>query len=421
MNLNSADFFISVALFGISTCLTLIGLIRLFTRYWRIENKRQFSLFILLTLSTSIWSLGCIFSVPNEGYSGLQWLGLFLIAFFLCLYFLSLRQKAEPDYRIYTIIIILGLILASCLAGLMIGKWRDPTWILISAACISIAFIFVVYQSFELSRLENNSFLKLTGSILAVFALLNVMDNLSGILWTINAHYLYLGGALIFSLLFGVYVMDQAYINATRDLGARLAEVENEYAAAVENIEHVVISLARSLEAKDKYTEGHSSRVSHYAVLLGEALGLPANSLEELRIGGLVHDIGKIGIDQQVLNKPGPLDAEERSIMENHPAVGERICSPLESFQQINPIIRGHHEKLNGTGYPDRLVADDLSQLVRIITIVDIYDALTSDRPYRPAMDFGRAFGILKEEASEGKLDVYLVDLFIAALSKGLT
>lgn len=420
VNLNSADFFISAALFGISTCLTLIGLIRLFTRYWRLENKRQFSLFVMLCLSTSIWALGCIFSVPGKGYSVLQWLGLSLIAFFLSLYHLSLRYRIEPNYRHYTINgIILSIILTVCMLGLMRGKWQDPTWIIISSACISIIFFFVVYQSFKLAHLESNSFFRLTGSILAVFAVLNVMDNLSGTLWTINAHYLYLGGALIFSLLFGVYVMDQAYFNATRDLGARLAEVENEYAATVENIEHVVISLARSLEAKDQYTEGHSSRVSKYAVMLGEALGLPANSLEELRIGGLVHDIGKIGIDQLVLNKPGPLNVEERCIMESHPELGERICSPLESFRHINPIIRGHHEKLNGTGYPDRLAADDLSQKVRIITIVDIYDALTSDRPYRPAMEFEKAAGILKQEAQEGKLDAHLVDVFITALGQG--
>jgi len=419
ITLDSIDNYISMAIFGISVCLTLIGIVRLFTRYWLIENKRQFALFILLSISTSIWALGCMISHPTQGYSGLQWLGLFLIAFFLSLYFLNLRHKLEPHYHFYRYLTGLGLLLTVSLIGLMLGKWRDPNWIIISSACITVAFAFIVYLSFQLARLEDNDFFKLIAAILGVFALLNIADNLSGIFWTINGHYLYLGGALLFLLLFGVYVMDQAYINATHDLGARLAEVENEYAAAVENMEHVVISLARSLEAKDQYTEGHSERVSQYAVLLGTKLGISGNQLEELRIGGLVHDIGKIGIDQQVLNKPGPLNDEERGIMESHPTVGEKICDPLESFKQINPIIRGHHEKLNGTGYPDSLDADNLSQLVRIVTIVDIYDALTSDRPYRPAMSFEKATGILKQEAQEGKLDPHLVDVFIAALAQG--
>jgi len=419
LNIYSADGFISAAIFGISVCLSLIGIMRLFTRFWQIENKRQFFLFILLTVANSIWALGCMITVPNRGYSPLQWLGLFLIAFFLSLYHLSLRHSLEPQHKSYHYLVALGLMLVISLIGLALGKWQDPTWIVVSSASISLVFAFDVYQTFQLARLEKKNFYKLIGGALGVFAAFNVVDNLSGIFWTINSHYLYLGGALVFLLLFGVYVMDQAYINATRDLGERLAQVENEFAAAVENIENVVVSLARSLEAKDQYTEGHSERVSQYAVLLGEAMGLSQNSLEELRIGGLVHDIGKIGIDQEVLNKPGPLNAEERSIMESHPVVGERICSPLESFTQINPIIRGHHEKLNGTGYPDSLCAEDLPDPVRIVTIVDIYDALTTDRPYRPAMNFAKATGILRQEASEGKLDPHLVEVFITSLGQG--
>jgi len=418
LTISSIDDYISVAIFGISVCLTLIGIFRLFTRYWLIGNKRQFFLFILVSISTSLWALGCITSIPNQGYSGLQWLGLFLVAFCLSLYFLNLRRQMNPKYKVYPYLSFLGLLLAISLLGLMQQKWHNPVWIVVSSVSVSMVFAFIVYLSFQLANLGKNDFFKLTGSLLGAFALLNVVDNMSGIFWTVNSHYLYLGGALVFLLIFGVYVMDQAYINATHDLGQRLAKVENEYAAAVENIEHVVVSLARSLETKDQYTEGHSERVSQYAVLLGTEVGLTNNQLEELRIGGLVHDIGKIGIDQDVLNKPGPLNTEERGIMECHPAVGEKICSPLESFKQINPIIRGHHEKLNGSGYPDNLGADELSQLVRIVTIVDIYDALTTDRPYRPAMDIAKAIGILRQEASEGKLDTHLVDVFIAALGK---
>lgn len=414
--INNVDDLISIAIFGISICMSLIGVLRLFTRYWLIENKRQFFLFILLTLSTAVWALGSMLSEPGLGYSGLQWLGLFLMAFCLSLYFLNLRHHIDPDYRFYPYAIGFSLLFAISLIELMLGRWRNPVWIIISSACVSVVFVYIIFLAFQLARLEKNDFYKFAGIVVGGFSLLNVIDNLSGILWTINTHYLYLGGGLLFLLSFGVYVMDQAYFNATRDLGHRIEVMEDEYAAAVENIEHVVVSLARSLEAKDQYTEGHSERVSQYAVQLGEALGLPPNRLEELRIGGLVHDIGKIGIDQQVLNKPGPLTPEERNIMESHPALGEKICSPLESFKQIIPIIRSHHEKLDGTGYPDNLTEGDLSQLVRIVTIVDIYDALTTDRPYRPAMNKEKASSILKQEAQEGKLDPYLADAFIKTL-----
>lgn len=202
------------------------------------------------------------------------------------------------------------------------------------------------------------------------------------------------------------------HLRATRELQQRFLAVRQEYAATVENIEDVVISLARTIDAKDRYTEGHTERVSQYAVFLGERVGMNDRQLENLRIGALIHDIGKIGIDQNVLNKPGILTPEERKQIESHPIIGIEICSSLKSLQNAMVIIRNHHEKLDGSGYPDGLKGEEIPLEARIVTIVDIFDALTTDRSYRSAMSINEALDIIRQEALEGKLDYALVKEF---------
>lgn len=202
------------------------------------------------------------------------------------------------------------------------------------------------------------------------------------------------------------------YLGAIRELKQHFLAVRQEYAAAVENVEDVVISLARTIDAKDRYTEGHTERVSQYALFLGERVGLDEKQLKNLRIGALIHDIGKIGIDQNVLNKPSPLTPEERQQIESHPILGANICHPLNSLQDAMFIIRSHHEKLDGSGYPDGLKGDDIPLEVRIVSIVDIFDALTTDRAYRSAMSIDKALSIIRQEAGEGKLDSVLVREF---------
>jgi len=178
----------------------------------------------------------------------------------------------------------------------------------------------------------------------------------------------------------------------------------------LENAETVLFSLAQSIEAKDPYTEGHCQRLSKYAVALAERLGMPEEQVQALRRAGIVHDIGKVVVPEQILCKPGPLTAEERRIMEQHPVVGERICAPLRSFRHVLPIIRHHHEKLDGSGYPDRLCGEQIPRAVRILTTVDVYDALTSDRPYRKAFPPDEAFAVMRKEVKAGWWDGSLVD-----------
>ena len=178
----------------------------------------------------------------------------------------------------------------------------------------------------------------------------------------------------------------------------------------LENAETVLCTLARSIEAKDPYTEGHCDRLSRYTVSLAEKIGLSDEEKLALRRGGIVHDIGKVAVPESVLLKPGPLDAAERKIMEEHTIVGERICAPLKSFRNILPIIRSHHEKHNGTGYPDHLTGDQIPLTARVLQTVDIYDSLTTDRPYRKAPSQEKALKIMWAETRRGWWDANLVD-----------
>jgi putative two-component system response regulator len=178
----------------------------------------------------------------------------------------------------------------------------------------------------------------------------------------------------------------------------------------LESAEQVLFSLAVSIEAKDPYTEGHCNRLSKYSVALGKRLKLPQHLCTALHRGGIVHDVGKVAVPEHILLKPGPLSPEERKIMERHPIIGERICAPLRSFRHVLPIIRHHHEKLDGSGYPDRLRGDEIPLLARILQVVDIYDALTTERCYHQAVSSERAFQILRDEVERGWRDGSLVD-----------
>lgn len=176
--------------------------------------------------------------------------------------------------------------------------------------------------------------------------------------------------------------------------------------------EAVVLSLARTIEARDSYTRGHSERLAASAAQLGREVGLSTEQVETLRIAGIVHDVGKVAVPDSVLLKAGPLTPQETAIMRTHPVQGERICSPLKSFRCVLPIIRHHHERMDGSGYPDGLRKDAIPLGARILQIVDIYDALTTDRPYRIAFSVNQALATLYKEAERGWLDIELVRVF---------
>ena len=186
----------------------------------------------------------------------------------------------------------------------------------------------------------------------------------------------------------------------------------------LENAETVLFSLALSIEGKDPYTSGHCDRLSRYAVALAERIGLSETDRIALRRAGTVHDIGKVAVPEHILLKPGPLTASERQIMEQHPIVGERICAPLRSFRDVLPIIRHHHEKLDGSGYPDGLRGKQISASIRVMTIVDVFDSLTTDRAYRVALSSPHAFRILHQETERGWWDGELLQVFEDLVAK---
>lgn len=200
-------------------------------------------------------------------------------------------------------------------------------------------------------------------------------------------------------------VNSQELLARTRSL-LRLKEFTDE----LENAETVLFSLALSIEAKDPYTKGHCDRLSAYSEAMAGRLGLPQEQCVALRRAGVVHDIGKIGVPEHILIKQSALSDAEWLVMKEHPLTGERICSPLKSFRLVLPIIRHHHEKLDGSGYPDGLKGDNIPLTARVLQITDIYDALITDRPYRRALCHEAAIRTMRREAQRGWWDSSLID-----------
>lgn len=185
------------------------------------------------------------------------------------------------------------------------------------------------------------------------------------------------------------------------------------YTDELERAEAVLLSLARSIEAKDPYTEGHCERLAELAESLGCSLCLSEGDLSALKRAAFLHDIGKVAVPDSILGKPGPLTDAEWQIMRMHPVIGEHICSPLKALRSALPIIRHHHEKGDGTGYPDGLRGDDIPLAARVLQVVDVYDALTSERPYRAAIPSEEALEQMRREVERGWWDDVVFDAFV--------
>jgi putative two-component system response regulator len=186
----------------------------------------------------------------------------------------------------------------------------------------------------------------------------------------------------------------------------------------LEDTETVIFTLAQVVEAKDAYTEGHLRRLRSYGQRLAEACHLDEREVSAVEYGGILHDIGKIGVSEAVLLKPGALTADEMNEMKRHPEIGARIIAPMRFARDVAPIIRGHHERWDGTGYPDGLAGNDIPLGARIIAIADAYDAMTTDRPYRAALSTSEA--VERFVAARGtQFDPELLDVFLALLEQG--
>jgi putative two-component system response regulator len=197
---------------------------------------------------------------------------------------------------------------------------------------------------------------------------------------------------------------DREQLQARLRVGRRIVDLQTTQMA--------IFTFARAVDAKSPFTKGHSDRVTAYSVLLAEVLGLGERDREVLWRGGNLHDIGKISIPDTVLNKPGKLTADELEIIKQHPLAGVKIIEPLQSLADTLPIIRWHHERLDGRGYPDGLAGEQIPLRVRVVSVADVYDALANDRPYRPAIPHDECIAIMREDAAGGGLDAELVSAF---------
>ena len=184
------------------------------------------------------------------------------------------------------------------------------------------------------------------------------------------------------------------------------------YTDDLESAESIILGMGATIEARDPSTQGHCQRLAAYATRMGRTLGLDDTDLAALERGGFLHDIGKIVVPDHVLLKGGKLDPQESRVMREHPVVGDAICTGLRSLQKVRPIIRHHHEHLDGSGYPDGLKHAQVPLLAQIIGIVDVFDALTTDRPYHTAVSPDVALDVVADEASKGWRDRSLVDAF---------
>jgi putative two-component system response regulator len=188
----------------------------------------------------------------------------------------------------------------------------------------------------------------------------------------------------------------------------------------LDSSENILFSLAMAIETKDKYTRGHSERVARYSRKLAKAIGLTELDQEHIWRGGLLHDIGKIGISEAILHKAGPLTPEELVHIQTHPQKGFEICCPLKSLSASLTVIKNHHERFDGCGHPDKLASEKIPLMARIASIADTFDAMTTDRPYRKAMPFEEAIRILGREKESGQWDPKLVTEFTLMIKSSL-
>ena len=185
----------------------------------------------------------------------------------------------------------------------------------------------------------------------------------------------------------------------------------------LDSAEAAFMTLALTIEARDPSTNGHCERLAILSVQLGRALNLSTEDLAELHRGGYLHDVGKIGVPDSVLLKPGPLTPEEFDLMKRHPDIGDSLCAPLQSLRRVRPIVRYHHERIDGSGYPEGLRGDEVPLLAQIVGVVDVYDALTSARSYRPAWSPADAIRYLRDEVRKGRFHHQHVETFLATLT----
>lgn len=405
---------IPVISISVSICIFTFALLRLTARHQAIIHKQEWFSLLWLSLAGSLWAATALFKAGYFSYY--SYLAGMALMFGFSYYTLNLLWSYTGNKKYMALFKITGLLVLVTAAASMAFKYL--TWWNIVFTVIAVLFYglnTILFIRFFISGFGRYyRFLALTFSAAVVLIILSTLTTF----YNLIAHPgFFMAGVFILILAAGANTLERSNLVTLKDLNRELHKVKQQFESETENIEDVVIFLARTIDAKDKYTEGHIERVSQYAMFLGERLGLDENKLDTLRIGALIHDIGKICIDLSILHKPDKLNVSEYAQIQQHPILGEQICSPLKALRDAGTIVRCHHEKLDGSGYPDGISGDAIGVETRIVTIADIFDALTTERSYRKALTVEEAFAIMQQEASQGKLDAMLVNEFFAMLA----
>jgi putative two-component system response regulator len=208
--------------------------------------------------------------------------------------------------------------------------------------------------------------------------------------------------------------LTKPYVSAELEARVRSLTRLKRYTDELDSAASVILTLGKTIEARDPYTQGHCERLAGYATALGVHLGLSDDQQLALYRGGYLHDVGKVGIPDAILLKPGPLKLDEYLAMQQHTVIGDSICREFRLLKDVSPIIRHHHERTDGTGYPDRLSGDAVPLLAQLLGIVDTYDAVTTERPYKPAYTSVQACRELREEVTKGWKNARLVEEFVS-------
>jgi putative nucleotidyltransferase with HDIG domain len=228
-----------------------------------------------------------------------------------------------------------------------------------------------------------------------------------------------IGGLEAINKIGGVFNEEDASLLRTlANQAATVLQIAKLYGDANELFLDTIQAMAASIDAKDPYTNGHSRRVSDFSTAIGRQMNLPPETLHELKVGALLHDIGKIGIPDMILTKRGRLTDEEKNKMNEHPIIGANIMRNVRMLEKELPALAEHHEQLDGSGYPNRLSGDHISLFGRIVAVADVFDALTSDRPYRAALSVEEVFGILQRDIGS-HFDGVCVEALIQAYMAG--
>jgi len=189
------------------------------------------------------------------------------------------------------------------------------------------------------------------------------------------------------------------------------------YTDELESAEKIIFTLASVVEARDQYTMDHCKRMAHYGTLLAEKLGLDSEQIQNIQRGAYLHDIGKVGVADNILLKHGNLDDQEFGQIKQHTIIGEKICQPLRTLKPVLPIIRSHHERFNGSGYPDGLAGENIPLIAQIVALVDCFDAMSSTRPYRQALEKEVVIELLREDARKGWWETNMSTAFLELIS----